>query len=97
MQTHKGPDERIDSSGSHRLLARVKSVDEKTYLVALLACIMAILVLPPLFFLILGAVTVSDAQGVNFTLERFPDRIRDKCLGSQSWVALSHHACIGVD
>jgi iron(III) transport system permease protein len=71
MQTHKGPDERIDSSGSHRLLARVKSVDEKTYLVAVLACIMAILVLPPLFFLILGAVTVSDAQGVNFTLERF--------------------------
>jgi iron(III) transport system permease protein len=71
MQTHKGPDERIDSSGSHRLLARVKSVDEKTYLVAVLACIMAILVLPPLFFLILGAVTVSDAQGVSFTLERF--------------------------
>lgn len=71
MQTHKGPDERIESSGSHRLLARVKSVDEKTYLVAVLACIMAILVLPPLFFLILGAVTVSDAQGVNFTLERF--------------------------
>jgi iron(III) transport system permease protein len=71
MQTHKGPDERIDSSGSHRLLARVKSVDEKTYLVAVLACIMATLVLPPLFFLILGAVTVSDAQGVSFTLERF--------------------------
>lgn len=71
MQNHLGSDERVIVGLARSSLACIKAIDEKTYLVAALICIMALLVLPPLFFLVLGAVTVSDADGVRITFERF--------------------------
>jgi iron(III) transport system permease protein len=61
------------------------SLNDKAVFVPFVAVIFAILVLPPLFFLVKGAVTVSEAGATRWTLERFSTLLFQRGILTSAW------------
>ncbi|MDB5642057.1 MAG: ydcU, partial [Hyphomicrobiales bacterium] len=61
----------VKTEDAPSLLARFGPRDERVILVVIVGLIFAILVLPPLVFLVNGALTVEEGGVTRFTLERF--------------------------
>lgn len=65
-----------------RLRARV---DQKMVFVFVVGALLALLVLPPLYFLAMGAVTVEEGGKVSFTLERFRMLLSQRGILLSTW------------
>jgi iron(III) transport system permease protein len=75
-----------------RLTTTLRLRNERTLFVVVVGIILGVLVLPPLWFLIYGAVTVTD-PGVNgatrFTLERFTSLASQRGVMESAWNSVS--------
>lgn len=60
-------------------------LDQKSLFVLAAGSILAVLVLPPLYFLVMGAVTVEEAGGSRFSLERFAMLIAQRGILTSTW------------
>lgn len=60
-------------------------VDQKTIFVLVVGTILALLVLPPLYFLVTGAVTVEEGGRTRFTLERFAMLLSQRGILLSTW------------
>ncbi|MBX9759733.1 MAG: iron ABC transporter permease [Beijerinckiaceae bacterium] len=65
-----------------QVLARL---DQKTVFVIIVGAILALLVLPPLYFLVTGAVTVEEGGQTRFTLERFGILLAQRGILQSTW------------
>ena len=60
-------------------------IDQKTIFVLVVGTILALLVLPPLYFLVTGAVTVEEGGRTRFTLERFAMLLSQRGILLSTW------------
>jgi iron(III) transport system permease protein len=72
----------IATTERRSFLARL---DQKRLFVFAAGSILALLVLPPLYFLVTGAITVEDANGARFSLERFAMLIAQRGILTSTW------------
>ena len=60
-------------------------LDQKTLFVVVVGAILALLVLPPLYFLVSGAVTMEEGGRTRFTLERFAMLLAQRGILVSAW------------
>ncbi len=60
-------------------------IEQKTILSAVVGLILAVLVLPPLYFLVVGAVSVEEGAQTRYTLERFVMLLSQRGILISTW------------
>jgi iron(III) transport system permease protein len=76
-----GQEPRATARGS--LFAR--RIEQKTIISAFVGVILAVLVVPPLYFLFIGAVTVDEGGQTRYTLERFVTLLSQRGILISTW------------
>jgi iron(III) transport system permease protein len=75
-----------------RIVTTLRLRNERVLFVVVIGIILAVLVLPPLWFLIYGAVTITDAGpngATRFTLERFTNLASQRGVMESAWNSIS--------
>ncbi len=62
-----------------------RRIEQKTILSAVVGLILAVLVLPPLYFLVVGAVSVEEGAQTRYTLERFVILLSQRGILISTW------------